>query len=186
MHVYYQSFSNVDFVCMTLNNWLQFKEGRGNQFQASALLLLFYSTVKIKIREQPFDLCELSRGSSQGLEKNLIGRLFHNWYVQVNLCQKHLFLDQLTHNMTKDCSLIYQFSTWKLHAIWSYNEHWDFPRAGSSLFLPRFSGLTFLRFLGPFFIFSEIFASGVLYFLLVCEPGHRKLSFTLSNVYSQE
>jgi len=52
-----------------------------------------------------------------------------------------------------------------LHAIWSYNERWDFPRAGSSLFLPRFSGLTFLRFLGPFFIFSEIFASGVLYFL---------------------
>ena len=31
--------------------------------------------------------------------------------VQVNLCQKHLFLDQLTHKMTKDCSLIYQFST---------------------------------------------------------------------------
>ena len=53
----------------------------------------------------------------------------------------------------------------QIHAIWSYNERWDFPRAGSSLFLPRFSGLTFLRFLGPFFIFSEIFASGVLYFL---------------------
>ena len=53
----------------------------------------------------------------------------------------------------------------RLHAIWSYNERWDFPRAGSSLFLPTFSGLTFLRFLGPFFIFSEIFASGVLYFL---------------------
>ena len=35
-------------------------------------------------------------------------------FVQVNLCQKHLFLDQLTHNRTKDCSLIYQFSTWKL------------------------------------------------------------------------
>ena len=52
-----------------------------------------------------------------------------------------------------------------LHAIWSYNERWDFPRAGSSLFLPRFSGLTFLRFLGLFFIFSEIFTSGVLYFL---------------------
>ena len=44
-----------------------------------------------------------------------------------------------------------------IHAIWSYNERWDFPRAGSSLFLPRFSGLTFLRFLRPFFIFSEIF-----------------------------
>ena len=36
--------------------------------------------------------------------------------VQVNFCQKHLFLDQLTRNMTKDCSLIYQFSTWKLQA----------------------------------------------------------------------
>ena len=31
--------------------------------------------------------------------------------IQVNLCQKHLFSHQLTHNMTKDCSLIYQFST---------------------------------------------------------------------------
>ena len=49
-----------------------------------------------------------------------------------------------------------------LHAIWSYNEHWDFPTAGSSLFLPWFSLLTFLRFLAPFFIFSEIFTSGVL------------------------
>ena len=34
--------------------------------------------------------------------------------------------------------------------------------AGSSLFLSRFSLLTFLRFLGPFFIFSEIFNCGVL------------------------
>jgi hypothetical protein len=49
-----------------------------------------------------------------------------------------------------------------VHAIWSYNERWDFPTAGSSLFLPRFSLLTFLRFLGLFFIFSEIFKSGVL------------------------
>ena len=31
--------------------------------------------------------------------------------VQVNLFQKHLFLHQLTHNMSNDCSLIYQFST---------------------------------------------------------------------------
>ena len=30
--------------------------------------------------------------------------------VQVNLFQKHLFLHQLTHNMTKDCSLNYKFS----------------------------------------------------------------------------
>ena len=30
--------------------------------------------------------------------------------VQVNLCQKLLFLPQLTHNMTTDCSLEYEFS----------------------------------------------------------------------------
>ena len=31
--------------------------------------------------------------------------------VQVNLFQKHSFLNQLTHNMTADCSLIPDFST---------------------------------------------------------------------------
>ena len=36
--------------------------------------------------------------------------------MQVNICQKHLFLHQLTHNMTKDCSLNYKFSTWKFQA----------------------------------------------------------------------
>ena len=45
-------------------------------------------------------------------------RLFKLWnfQVQVNLFQKHLFLHQLTHNMTKDCSLNYKFSKWKLQA----------------------------------------------------------------------
>ena len=28
-----------------------------------------------------------------------------NYVVQVNQCQKHSFLNQLTHNMTRDCSL---------------------------------------------------------------------------------
>ena len=37
-------------------------------------------------------------------------------YVQVNLFQKFLFLHQLTHNMTKYCSLNYKFSTWKFQA----------------------------------------------------------------------
>ena len=36
--------------------------------------------------------------------------------VQVNLCQKLLFLHQLTHNMTKDCPVNYQFITWKFQA----------------------------------------------------------------------
>ena len=33
--------------------------------------------------------------------------------IQVNLCQKYLFTRQLTHNMTTDCSLNYEFSTRK-------------------------------------------------------------------------
>ena len=83
-------------------------------------------------------------------------------------------------NLLSICiKMFMQQSVTGVHAIWSYNKRWDFPRAGSSLFLTRFSGLMFLRFLGPFLIFYEIFA-------IVCEPGHRKLSFTLSNVYTQE
>ena len=42
--------------------------------------------------------------------------------VQVNLCQKLLFLHQLTHNMTTDCSLNYKFNTWKLQAQ-TWGEH---------------------------------------------------------------
>ena len=38
---------------------------------------------------------------------------FYRCSVQVNLCQKLLFLHQLTHNMTTDCSLNYKFNTWK-------------------------------------------------------------------------
>ena len=37
-------------------------------------------------------------------------------FVQVNLCQKLLFLHQLTHNMTTDCSLNYKFNTWNFQA----------------------------------------------------------------------
>ena len=42
-------------------------------------------------------------------------------YVQVNLCQKLLFLHQLTHNMTTDCSLNYhknyKHRTWAEHVL---------------------------------------------------------------------
>ena len=39
-----------------------------------------------------------------------------NFLIQVNFCQKLLFLHQLTHNMTTDCSLNYKFNTWKFQA----------------------------------------------------------------------
>ena len=46
----------------------------------------------------------------------LISNIFKSCMVQVNLCQKYLFSYQLTHNMTKYCSLIYQSRTRKLQA----------------------------------------------------------------------
>jgi hypothetical protein len=42
--------------------------------------------------------------------------------VQVNLCQKLLFLHQITYNMTTDCSLNYKFSTWTFQAQ-TWGEH---------------------------------------------------------------
>ena len=51
------------------------------------------------------------------LQLATISPLFNQLHtVQVNLCQKHLFLHQLTHNMTTDCSLNHEFSTWKFQA----------------------------------------------------------------------
>ena len=54
-----------------------------------------------------------------------IGRQFRNYTtkpLQVNLFQKLLFLHQLTHNMTTDCSLNYKFNTWKFQAQ-TWGEH---------------------------------------------------------------
>ena len=42
--------------------------------------------------------------------------------LQVNLCQKLLFLHKLTHNMTTDCSLNYKFNTRKFQAQ-TWGEH---------------------------------------------------------------
>ena len=60
--------------------------------------------------------------------------IFLSWskvgILQINLFQKHLFLHQLTHNMTKDCSLNYQlrflFSHSELYVhimFWAWNFH---------------------------------------------------------------
>ena len=43
------------------------------------------------------------------LEVKKCGEMFdYDMQIKVNLCQKLLFLHQLTHNMTADCSWIYQ------------------------------------------------------------------------------
>ena len=47
-----------------------------------------------------------------GTEKNILEDISNSkCQLQVNLCQKLLFLHQLTHNMTTDCSLNYKFVT---------------------------------------------------------------------------
>ena len=48
--------------------------------------------------------------------------VFVHSIVQVNLLQNHLFLFQLTHNMTTDCSLNYKFNTWKFQGQ-AWGEH---------------------------------------------------------------
>ena len=40
--------------------------------------------------------------------------------IQVNIFQKHLFLHQLTHNMTTDCLMNYKFSTRKLQVQYMF------------------------------------------------------------------
>ena len=72
------------------------------------LLKVAYSQKLFSFLFSPQKKIELSSTFSLLVEKLRI--------VQVNLCQKFLFLHQLTHNMTTDCWLIYQFSTWKLQA----------------------------------------------------------------------
>ena len=44
------------------------------------------------------------------------------YLLQVNLCQRLLFLHQLTQNMTINCSLNYKFNAWKFQAQ-TWGEH---------------------------------------------------------------
>ena len=47
-----------------------------------------------------------------GTEKNILGDISNSkCQLQVNLCQKLLFLYQLTYNVTTDCSMNYKFNT---------------------------------------------------------------------------
>ena len=73
-------------------------------------------------------------------QPSIMVSIYHAQYVQINLCQNHLFLYQLTHNVTTDCSLNYKFSTRKLQVqcmlctqivfvftfrtIYVHNMHW--------------------------------------------------------------
>ena len=59
---------------------------------------------------------DVIRKSKEALIQTSVFRVndINFFIVQVNLCQKHSFSNQLTHNMTTDCSLIPDFSTRKI------------------------------------------------------------------------
>ena len=70
------------------------------------------SNVEEEISEITIDKQKIDPlGVSPVKEKTLEQLMFQEPELQVNLFQKHLFLQQLTHNVTKDCLLVYQFST---------------------------------------------------------------------------
>ena len=60
----------------------------------------------------PCEECDKSFAEKRSLNHHMLS--FHEEkmpLLQANLFQKHLFLHQLTHNVTKYCSLNYQFSS---------------------------------------------------------------------------
>ena len=78
------------------------------------IFLRFFQSNINDPRTAPFSTIQANRVSNiKAANPHLC---WSNWPVQVNLCQKLLFLHQLTHNMTTECSLNYEVSTWKLQA----------------------------------------------------------------------
>ena len=69
----------------------------------------FYSAADFKILLNRPTKCQAHLKRQQSWT-NLLAQCGQN-LLQVNLCQKLLFLVQLTHNMTPDCSWNYKFST---------------------------------------------------------------------------
>ena len=60
--------------------------------------------IKVSIQKRSFTWSQL-------IKTKIFVRFPTKNCVQVNLCQKLLFLHQLTHNITRDCSLNYKFNT---------------------------------------------------------------------------
>ena len=76
-------------------------------------LLINHQTRLFESNEEPIKYKILKTKNVFSTFKNHIG-IQQKMFLQVNLCQKHSFLNQLTHNMTTDCSLIYNFSARKI------------------------------------------------------------------------
>ena len=71
----------------------------------------FFTSV---LAEYRFHLYDLGPLLSNVIQPNMTTVLDGKFCIQVNLFQNYSFLNQLTHNMTTDCSLIPDFSTRKI------------------------------------------------------------------------
>ena len=112
---------------------------------------------------------------------------------QVNLFQKHLFLHQLTHIMTKDCLLKYKFSKWKLQAqnmMRTCREHVVFRGAirgktGKNEVLPWFWKIVHGGSSGKPSCYSLILLSGGAPGLFInCSEYQNKKSICVHNMFS--
>ena len=94
---------------------MNFLEGKGFPLPDSMTEAQYEQILKYETkRGQTLYLDAIVEGQDQNdeaLEKIMTEEKSLFQPLQVNFCQKHLFSYQLTHNMTKFCSLIYQFST---------------------------------------------------------------------------
>ena len=77
---------------------------------------------------------------------NRLAMIFCQCHLKLNFYQKLLFLHQLTHNMTMDCSLIYKFNTWKLRTrgehVMYRNCFWHSEHFSNNMFSPCFAKRT--------------------------------------------
>jgi hypothetical protein len=90
----------------------------------------------------------------------------------VNLCQKLLFLHQLTHNMRTDCSLNYKFNTWKFQAQ-TWGEHvvnkncfWHSEQFLYTTFSPHV--LQKEELLAKIYLYFALLCYTLVYFALLC------------------
>ena len=107
--------------CIKLSYYVPFWSNTYSEILLNAWVCICFKTKeKSKVTTTSISQCTVMQNvpffSSGGLASKILQNLYLTWLCAVNLCQKLLFLQQLTHNMTTDCSLNYKFNTWKFQA----------------------------------------------------------------------
>ena len=111
----------------------------------SPLPIYIFSSFLAKFPPHKKSLEFILRDTSLGVFLFLINLHQKASNVQVNLCQKHSFLNQLTHNMTTDCSLILQVQYKKIASSEPELSIFLYWTRNSMNNLPSYCGLTVSR-----------------------------------------